>query len=124
MAQEAYAAQARDQPPSPTLTQGQARLETVIWVPKKRRKCDVGGTECSLPLHHIMHENSEVQRGEAIIPRSHSLPAPGSMDLAARALIHNVQPASMVGSQHGKTTTSKMQTFTEKHGFKSQLHNT
>lgn len=40
----------------------------------------LGNTQHSLPLHHFIHENSEVQRGAVIIPRSHSWPAPRSID--------------------------------------------
>lgn len=66
--------------PQPHSFQGQGKLEIVIWVPKKKSKRGVGNTQHSLPLHHFIHENSEVQRGTVIIPRSHSLPAPRSID--------------------------------------------
>lgn len=66
--------------PQPHSFQGHGKLEIVIWTPKKKSKGGLGNTQHSLPLHHFIHENSEVQRGAVIIPRSHSWPAPRSTD--------------------------------------------
>lgn len=104
-------------PTAPPPPQGQGGLEIVSGVPKKKRKRAVGNTQRSLPRHHFMHETSEVQRGEVIIPRSHSLPAPGPIDFAARALVPQAQ-FRIPGGQ----ADSEMPTFTEKRRFKPQLY--
>lgn len=106
VAQEVYnaptrIARARDQFHGSTKVHG--KLGIVIWVPKKKRKW---GWWTRSTLCHSIIENFEVQRGEVIIPRSHSLPASRSTDFPVTAHPHGTIYTRR--RQYGKTNNKKM----------------